>query len=349
MFLASIFHQNKACITVLVLNLPKQVCLILIIIMAGYTIYAWGNGSEIAPFDVASTLLAALITKNDLSTTVKIIPNSNIFDSHSGRLPFMISNSENQVQHEGLIDIWKTMCGNCHVNTPHLSGKDKVLFMAYLNDLVKNLDIITLYNFFVVKRNYEGYTRGSFQQLLPWPTQYKPPVDIRIYATELCYNMGIVDDGPLKSGGSLEDSDAEDELTLLRKEEVKLRDTPVMNDLQKSQMDKELDIINQKKSIIANMHCIKMLKDVLRRYEELKDSFDPEYQHFFELVIHTYVKCNTSSNLPENFLQVWLQKEQPTLYSKICSPSSEDCIACIQLSSKIPLTVALKSYLGGIV
>lgn len=315
--------------------------------MSTYEIHAWGDGTEIAPFDVPSTILKHLINQHSLDETFKIIPNSNIFDSDSGRLPIL--KGPGTIQIEGFVEIWNFISSN----NPQI-GNEKddfssspataILRKAYMDELVRSLETITLYNYFVVKKNYEGFTRGSFKDYLPWPTQYKPPLDFRHRAQEICLNEGIIDDDQIDLDYPLLESNMEDELQQLRKEEKNLRETPVINDMQKLQIEKQLDIISQKKSVIANMQCIKKLKEVIQKYEELKDTLNSE---IFQNILYICLKCNTVNQLPENFVRSWLQRERPQLYEKIVNLDISS--SGISPTGKISLSTALYSYVSQVI
>jgi hypothetical protein len=310
--------------------------------MAKYKIYSWGDGIQISVFDISSILLAKFISELSLSSEFEIIPSSNIFDSNSGRLPVLLnSEAGNNIQVVGFIEILKIILKDIQFGSNKTDPKTRILYDAYLHDLVKNLELITNYNFFVVKKNYEGYTRTLFPSLLPWPTQYKPPVDLRNAALELCLNDGIIDDESVNIEYQMLETDLEDELQLLKKEEKNLRDTPVINDMQKMQMDKQLDIISQKKSVISNMQCIKKLKTVLEKFNKLNFQDD-----IFKSILHTYLKCNICDSLPENFIRVWLRKEYPELLSEIDSLNVDFKVENV---SKISLSTALRSYVTSLV
>lgn len=312
--------------------------------MSQYKISAWGDGKEIAPFDVSSTILNYLINEHSLNETFQIIPNSNIFDSHSGRLPVLTGPESPQL--EGFVEIWNFIVSNSHIGNEKAENDNftlEILRRAYMDEITRNMNIITLYNYFVVKQNYEGFTRGSFKGYLPWPTQYKPPLDFRHYAKEMCLNEGIIDNDLMNSDYTFLESDLEDELQQLRKEEKNLRETPVINDMQKLQIDKQLDIIIQKKYIIANMQCIKKLKEVIQKHQEMKSILDDK---MFDTILLIYLKCNTERKLPENFISSWIKREYPELNKEISELNISGSMA---ETNKISLTTALGSYVSQVI
>lgn len=322
--------------------------------MTQYKIYAWGSGSQIAPFDVQSQILSRLLSEHSLNSEFAIIPNSNIFHSNSGKLPILcLPESESDEgdggrveQIVGFVEIWEFIQSKRLKNPDTDDIKTRMLQTAYLNDMVKNLELITMYNFFVVKKNYEGYTRGSFQNYLPWPTQYKPPVDMRKHAIELCLDEGVIDDESVGMHASLLESDMEEELQLLRREEKQLRDTPVINDMQKLQIDKQLDIIGQKKSLISNMQCVKRLKQVLEKHAELKDILASR-SDFFDTILNVYLKCNIVDDLKENFIRAWLQTERVEVFQTVNALQlAIDDVN--EHTSKLPLSTALQSLLSNL-
>lgn len=114
--------------------------------------------------------------------------------------------------------------------------------------------------------------------------------------------------------------------------------------MQKLQIEKQLDIISQKKSVIANMQCIKKLKEVIQKYEELKDTLNSE---IFQNILYICLKCNTVNQLPENFVRSWLQRERPQLYEKIVNLDISS--SGISPTGKISLSTALYSYVSQVI
>lgn len=297
-----------------------------------YQIHSWGHSSEVSLFDPSSQLLAKLISPSSLTDQYEIIPDSDIFNSHSGRLPTLNLTETQQIV--GFEQIWNFIITNESMDESKLSAKEKIIEIAIRKDLIKNLEFVTLYNFFVIKKNYEGFTRPEFSKLLPWPTQYKAPVDMKNFAFETCLNEGIIDDESGNVSTPYLDTDLEEELKDLKREEKNLRDTPVINELQKSQMDKQIHAIELKKSVIANMQCIKILKSSLAKIENNDDKL-------IKTILLVFLKCNTSDALPENFIKVWLAREHPRLSTELeeFSLSSKSQTE----TSKISLIDAIKS------
>ncbi|TID15782.1 hypothetical protein CANINC_004311 [Pichia inconspicua] len=272
-----------------------------------YKIIAWGHDNQIAFFDPSSHLLAYLIDKYQLNDDYKIIPNSDFFKSNSARLPMLQIGDEQQLV--GFHEIWSYIISKNSQIQEKLNPREKIIHIALLNDILKNLELITLYNFFVNKKNYQSYTSPQFPKLLPWPTQYKAPIDLKKIAFEKCQREGIIDN---ESGNliNLEDSNLEVDLQNLKNEEKLLHDTPVINDFQKIEIDKQLDIIAMKKSIISNMNCINILKSLIEIIQSLNDPF-------IKNIILVNLKCNTIDDLPENFIKIWLQREQNDIFKEI--------------------------------
>lgn len=310
--------------------------------MNTYEIYSWGDGEKIAPFDVSSHILGYLIKKNSLEGTYKIIPNSNIFKSKFDSLPILVTKNE---QIKGFIEIWNFIIENSNLEINKKINDDpklKILHIAYMNNLVHNLNIITLYNFFVVNNNYENYTRPSFKNYLPWPTQYKPPLDFRKYAQEIALNEGIIDDDLIEIDSNLIEDNLEDDLQSLKKEEKNLRETPVINDMQKLQIEKQLNIISQKKFIISNMQCIKKLKEIILNFNEIENSLNDD---IFRIIFYITIKCNLIDELPENFILTWLKSEQPNLLNDIFNM---DISINIETASTLPLSTVIYDFISQI-
>lgn len=301
-------------------------------------IYAWGHDTQIAPFDTSSHLLAYLIEKYSLNDDYQIIPNSNIFKSYSGRLP-MLQISETQ-QLIGFNEIWNFITSQNSIIQTNLSPRQKIIQIALINDVLKNLELVTLYNFFVNKRNYQGYTSPQFPKLLPWPTQYKAPIDLRKLAFEKCHNEGIIDDESNDGFKNSNDTDPDvhDDLQNLKNEEKLLHDTPVINDLQKAEIDKKLDIIAMKKSVISNMNCIKIIKSLIDKIHEFNDPL-------MKTIILVNLKCNIVEDLPENFIKIWLQREHQDLLKEI---DQFNLKSISTQSTKVSLIDAIKSTVTNI-
>lgn len=304
-----------------------------------YKIYAWGDGKSIAPFDVSSHILNHLIQENNLKD-FELIVNSNIFQSHSGRLPYLVDEDCPNKQATGFVEILKIIKDHTAKSNQHTSPKLNLLYLAFLDDLVENLELITMYNFFFLKKNYEGFTRGIFQSYLTWPMQYKPPVDLRNHAIEICLENGIINQESVPNGeATYFNSNLEDELENLNSEEKKLRDTPVINELQKSQMDQQLAVLAERKTMVSNMQCLNRLKTLLAKFEDFKSKInDP----VFELIVNYYMKLNSFDQLPEKFISMWLQREYPKLYKEV---TDLKIIPINNNTEKVPLSTALKKTL----
>lgn len=307
-------------------------------------IHCWGDGENIACFDIESNLLNLLIQKFKLESKYKIIPDSNIFSSHSGILPYL--QKENNLQINGFLNIWNFLQIDSNLSFDLTSIKDKIIFDSYLNNLINLFNLITNYNFFVIKLNYEEFTRGYFQKLLPWPTQYRPPIDIRNHSIELCINEGLIDNEIYHSS----DIDNDDELLELRKNEKNLRETQILNEFQKIQIDKELDLINQKKLVISNMNCLKIVNEILKNFEAMKKLLNNEkINNFINLLILNFLKINIIDELKSNFILFWLKANHPELLKEIQNFSNLSETNSIQYVNKLNLKQAISSYISEII
>lgn len=281
-------------------------------------IYTWGNGKEISPFDIESIILSQLI--NDIDD-IQIIPNSNYFISNSQKLPCLITNDE---QITGLINIWNYLSPD-----DNNDSTERLLFDSLLHSIIKNFNIITTYNYFVNTTNYESFTRPAFKNYLPWPFQYLPPLQIRENGIEDCMNLGIID-GENDGNSTLDD------------EEKHLVETPVINDLQKNQIDNNLQLINKKKSIISNLNCIQLLKSTIDNFNQLKEKLSTSNSEFLSLIINSYLQNNIIDELSDNFIKITLERDYPEYLNTKSLPKSYN-------PSHLTFSNAFKSFISSFI
>ncbi|GMM27889.1 hypothetical protein DAMA08_006050 [Martiniozyma asiatica (nom. inval.)] len=183
-----------------------------------------------------------------------------------------------------------------------LVGKDAVVYRSLLKSTIDNLVAITVYLLYQGE-NWTGFTRPELGKLIPWPFQYHAAIMLKDIADEICFSRGL-------SHGN--DSTFDEQMQELRNKEKELHETPVLADIQKREIDKQLEIVNQKKQLLANMRCIELFKLVLARAEKLDQG------NTIHKIITTYIQAwfDLEKLLPSKFLFIWL-KEQGYKHEKM--------------------------------
>lgn len=291
------------------------------------SIYVWGNGSKVASFHPQSVAIASYVSSH--CPDVIVIPNSNISLSTTGELPFLLLEDNTQIH--GYSSIVS------HLNHTKAQSPDQSLlndgFLEYMSECC---EVITSYNLFLNKDNYVSYTRPLFKSLLPFPLQYKPPIDMRASATRICQESGITADDSAKDDNS-------EDIERIRAQEEKLKEMPVINDLQKSQVDKSLADLAMKKGILTNMKCLDLLQEVIDTYKSLDLPSDSSSVILF----FSYLQVNTLSEMESSFVSDYLIQHDPKLLEqvKLFSLASGPKIKQSQLKLSDALYNTLQSYI----
>ncbi|KAH3663743.1 hypothetical protein OGAPHI_005145 [Ogataea philodendri] len=251
------------------------------------SIHLWGG-----TFDAESIAIAQFLAAHGGHIDIQLNYDSNYLLSPNGKLPLLKDGSLLLQGYKEIVD---------HLSTKfHLfeySTETNLLDQGLIEHLLKSMDIVTSYNYFLNKVNYDNYTRGVFKQLLPFPFQYKPPLNLKSAALATCETAGI---------SSSEDSD---QLLQLKERQKSLLETPVLSNFDKSKRDASLKQVLYEMDILTNMRCITMLEDTIKLVTDLQLPQDSSSMILFQ----AYILSNTSPNLKADFVAQYLQRNHPNL------------------------------------
>ncbi|ODV85638.1 hypothetical protein CANARDRAFT_28396 [[Candida] arabinofermentans NRRL YB-2248] len=283
-------------------------------------VYVWGDGLQVAEFDPESLAIAKFVNIYCSNLDLQLIPNSNYLLSNNGKLPLLITDKGTQIQ--GYKEITNYLSKNEKLDSSlQLDIESQLLNQGFMEFISETLQTLTAYNLFLNKENYEGYTRGIFKKYLPFPFQYKPPLDFKARAIEICNLSGI----SIDQGYSDVDSD---EMKELNERERQIRETPVLSTVQKSQNDGILKNVLAQKNILTNMKGITLLQDTIKEFNSLKQSLsteetEPNGNLFHgtklstsEILLYSYFESNTITDLKSDFVKSYLQNKEPELLIK---------------------------------
>lgn len=270
-------------------------------------VYVWGDGSQVASFDAHSIAIAHYLSL--YYPEIKIIPNSNVFGSYNGRLPMLITANGQQIHgYKRIVDYTrKNFTGNGTLKEPK-DVEMNLIYNGFMESTLETFEIITAYNLFLNKDNYISYTRPLFKILLPFPLQYGAPLKFKQDASDLCENYGITADDSFKEENS-------HDIEMIKAKENELSSTPILNNVQKLQVEKSLNELAIKKSALTNMRCIELLDETVSQYKQLKiESFSAP-----GILFLSYLEVNTNSALECTFVKNYLEQSSPSLLQQLDS------------------------------
>ncbi|QPG77078.1 hypothetical protein FOA43_004477 [Brettanomyces nanus] len=269
-------------------------------------LHVWGNGSQVALFDPECLAAVYFVSRLHLDQ-VTILPDSNYQGSFNGKLPFLVTDDGKQIP--GYKSIVRYLQSERSNQFDQLDQSDRLELVnsGFIEFLLEKFTVITEYNLFLNKDNYVEYTRPLFKQLAPFPLQYKPPMDLRADATRRCENYGITADDSFNEENS-------EEMEKLKAQERELRETPILNDIQKNHVTKNLNLLAAKKSILTNMKCLTMLDEIMVEYTQLESQLHANTTSM--ILFFCFLKSNTLSELPSSFVLHYLTENHPELMDK---------------------------------
>lgn len=270
-------------------------------------VYVWGDGSQLASFDAPSIAIAHYLAL--YYPDIKLIPNSNVSGSYNGTLPMLITENGQQIHgYKGIVEYLK---GNFIGNGKLEEQKDaemNLIYGGFMESLLETFEVITAYNLFLNKDNYIKYTRPLFKNLLPFPLQYGTPLRLKRAASDLCENYGITADDLFKDENS-------HDLEMIKAKEKELNSTPVLNNVQKLQVEKSLNDLAMKKSALTNMKCVDLLDEIVSQYKKLKIKDTSACGILFL----SYLQVNTLPALKCTFVKEFLRQKSPSLLDLVGS------------------------------
>ncbi|KAG7934000.1 uncharacterized protein OGAPODRAFT_92214 [Ogataea polymorpha] len=251
------------------------------------SLHLWG-----APFDAESLAAANFVAENCKNIEIELLYDSNYFLSPNGKLPVLL---DGDLTLEGYKEIVNHLI-NKH-NLLACSVEQKLLDQGLIEHLLSNLEVVSCYNFFLNKDNFEGYTRGVFKNILPFPFQYMPPLNLKARAAAICETAGI---------SSTEESN---QLRQLKEREKTLRETPTLSNFDQSQRNASLKVVLDQMDILTNMRCVSLLEETIKLVKDL--GLPKSYPS--SILFDAYIQCNTDPNLKTDFVLKYLKSSHPDL------------------------------------
>ncbi|KAM3164911.1 SAM37-like protein [Lachancea thermotolerans] len=148
------------------------------------TVHLWGLNGKPSIVSPESVALFWLLndTQNDRNVTIVFSNNTDL--SPNQELPL-------------LIDGDKKLYGYANI-ARHFSAEETALEMALLQFTQDHICVLTQYQLYLNKNNYDSFTRRVFAYLLEWPLWYNTPLKYRALARKRCETLGYFghDDDP---------------------------------------------------------------------------------------------------------------------------------------------------------
>ncbi|KAG7817280.1 hypothetical protein KL928_004015 [Ogataea angusta] len=251
------------------------------------SLHLWG-----APFDAESLATAIFVARNCKDNEIEVLYDSNYFLSPNGKLPVLL---EGDLVLEGYKEIVNHLMDK--YNLFSISVEQKLLDQGLIEHLLTKLEVISCYNYFLNKDNFEGYTRGIFKNILPIPFQYIPPLNLKARAAAICETAGI---------SSTEESN---QLRQLKEREKTLKETPTLSNFDHSQRNASLKVVLDQMDILTNMRCVSLLEETIKLVKDL--GLPKSYPS--SILFDAYIQCNTNPNLKTDFVLKYLKSSHSDL------------------------------------
>ncbi|GME90798.1 unnamed protein product [Ambrosiozyma monospora] len=135
---------------------------------------------------------------------------------------------------------------------------------------------------------------------------------LRSHALQICDLVGI------GAGDAFNEEDME-ELKELKEKEKRLKDTPILNKTQGSQVEMSLAQVLAKKNILTNMKVLGLLEELIDTYIQLKAEstsqylFNSETYTTSEILFFSHLYANTADCLANPFIKNYLKQKYPEL------------------------------------
>lgn len=253
------------------------------------SIHIWGlNGqpSLISPESIAIYWFIGLREIKDLT----IVMSNNTDLSPNQELPLLIDDEKN-LKIPGFIGI-----------LDYLEPQPSLLKNALLEFTALSLSILTQYQLYLNKPNYEQFTRKTFSYLLYWPMWYNIPLKYRAIAKKKCRNLyyeSVDDDYDIIDRTQLESA-----ANLAQSKTFKLTED-------KKRKDKELLT-----SIRCNSLFLDQLDHILTHWIEVREKLDDSSITSIDILLwaHMFVQLELPNNKQ---IRNHLEEKFPSFYSSL--------------------------------
>ncbi|KAK6465047.1 Tom37 C-terminal domain-containing protein [Scheffersomyces coipomensis] len=299
-------------------------------------LHVWGVNSQvsiISPECVASSWLLINQFNNEDQYEIITSCNTNLSDLHT--LPVLIDSDTNEKYHgyeeiSTFIDEFSGKKNNKLIlsQSQDLSIREKLINIGLIHQLISKVEYINQYNLYINNRNYEGYVRKLFQNYLPFPMMYNQPLKFynqaQLQVPLIGLNRGKVGFFSLSATPEVaeteyfkgEDLDeGGDEI-----EEVETKPLSALHERQLIKKSKEKSLLQESQNSLKCMNLLHSYLDIFfKTYQEFngteeKRKFGYIFKEKFsssEVLLYGYIYCLTFEELPDRFLNNYLNHKLP--------------------------------------
>lgn len=216
------------------------------------SVYLWGETGKPSLVSPESIALYWFLNKYyGEYMSIEIVFANNTDLSPNEELPLLVENGK---KWSGFVDIVSYLTEKAQCN----DDVETILLENGLLEFTGELSVLTEYQMYLNKVNYETFTRKAFSQLLYWPMWYNTPMNYRTRARQRCsYTLGYLmhDDDP-------------DSLESFQLESARLPQSMAFRATQDRRIRSKEDLQNVK----HNLQYLTRLKDYLRMWSQVRNS-----------------------------------------------------------------------------
>lgn len=216
------------------------------------SVYLWGEEGK--PSLVSSESIALYWFLNNYYRdykSIEVVFANNTDLSPNEELPLLVKDGK---KWSGFVDIVSFLMEK----VPNKDDVETTLLQDGLLEFTGELNILTEYQMYLNRTNYETFTRKAFSKLLYWPMWYNTPMNYRTRARQRCSH----------ALGYLMHSDDPDSLESLQLESTRLPQSKTFQATQDRKVRNKEELQNVK----HNLQYLTRLKDYLTTWIEVRNS-----------------------------------------------------------------------------
>lgn len=259
----------------------------------------------ISPECLACAWIVSLIQEE-----IEIVPSNNTNLSLSGKLPVLITDSQ---QYEGFLPVstfLSTFSGeDDFIGALKLSKKDQLFNRALITYIDNKLRYLTQYNLYISPMNYEKYTRKLFKYYLPFPMMYNQPLKFYNSAQEEVKIIGI--GKPTKGLFNFASDNIDDDSIDTTTPISKLHERTIL-----AKNKQRLSVRESRNALRAMNLMNEYVKEIIEFYQESNQGFQLIAGKFTssELLMLAYLNTNYHESLPNQLLHQTIKSNHPNFY-----------------------------------
>ncbi|GMM33879.1 SAM complex subunit [Saccharomycopsis crataegensis] len=299
-------------------------------------LHVWGSANQISGFcaeSIAATIYFKLATSRSQSKTDhRIVPSvdAGYLDNVCYGLPFLKDTTNDGKVVEGYENIVRYLK---KLNIEYdldawLSNNNALLNTACSNFISQKLFLISYYNYFLNKSNYDKFTIKLFRFYLPFPLQYYVPVRLKERLLQKCEVIGLSstssNNSYYKTSKEQQQNEefAKEKMERIEKELSLPSLGSVHSDLQK----KRLESLQLLKDTSGNFRGLNLLQQYIERID-INDTIIPQADeanssstYIFgdqpsssDILLIGFIISSCNEALPDQFLNSLLQLKYPKI------------------------------------